>query len=548
MTDIRIDAGTLTASEEDRTVTGLLVPYGEECRSNLGRFSVDSGAFTLPDPSVVGFNVEHAREDSVGRAIALTDTPEGVVATFSVAPGEDGDAALADIKSGRRKHLSAEVAHVVIKAGRAVGGKLFGGALVKTPAFPSATLLAAAVDTPEPVEPVQPDDKDGTTETKTVVNSDGSSTVTTTTTKTETAADGTVTEVKTVSTETIAKPADEQPAPNPEEPHVPTATAPSTLNAAAPKIEDAPASSVFAAIQAAVSHRASSEQETLLAALSDIKTSGTGALPVDGVLQPAWLGEVWSNRAYERKFWSLVKNGPLTNQAEKGWKLDQGTALVQPYAGNKANVPSGTGSTSLVDSVFQRWAVAVDIAREFYDIPGNQEIIEAFVRGIFNSYAKVTDQWALQQFVAAAGTQVDADTYPTQYNKSIGKVLQVLDLINDSDVDATGIVVAPDVFKELMYTPKDLIPEYISLSFGTKGEGTGDGVTIQRDKFGALAAGQVLGVAHEAAHLNELGGGSPLTVDAIDIARGGIDKAAHGYTQYMTEYPDGLVLIGNKAS
>lgn len=547
MTDIRIDAGTLTASEEDRTVTGLLVPYGEECRSNLGRFSVDTGAFTLPDPSVVGFNVEHAREDSVGRAIALAETPEGVVATFSVAPGADGDAALADIKSGRRKHLSAEVAHVVIKAGRAVGGKLFGGALVKTPAFPSATLLAAAVDTPEPVEPVSPDDKDGTTETKTVINADGSSTVTTTTTKTETAADGTVTEIKTVSTETIAKPADEPPA-KPEEPNVPTATAPSTLTAAAPKIEDTAASTVFEAIQAVKSHRSSNEQQTLLAALSDIKTSGSGALPVDGVIQPAWLGEVWADKTYERKFWGLVKNGPLTNQDEKGWKLDQGTAIVQPYAGNKANVPTGTASTSLVGSIFQRWAVAEDIAREFYDIPGNREIIEAFVRGMFNSYAKVTDKWALQQFLAAAGTQVDADTFPTQYNKSIGKVLQVLDIINDSDVDATGIVVAPDVFKELMYTPKDLIPEYISLSFGTKGEGTGDGVKIQRDKFQVLGSGQVLGVAHEAAHVNELGGGSPLTVDAIDIARGGIDKGVHGYTQYMTEYPDGLVLIGDKAA
>ncbi|TDW50993.1 hypothetical protein EDF52_10281 [Curtobacterium sp. PhB42] len=548
MTEIVIDAGTLVASEEERTVTGLLVPYGEDCRSNLGRFSVEPGAFKIPDPSVVGFNVEHAREDSVGRATALRDTPEGVVATFSVAPGEDGDAALADIRSGRRKHLSAEVANVVIKAGKAVGGRLFGGALVQTPAFPSATLLAAAADTE--VEPVQPDDPKAETETKTVTNADGSQTVTVTSTLTETAADGTTTVTKSVTTETIAKP-EEQPAPEDqpkEEAIVPTATAPSTLQASAPKVEETGARSVFDAIRNARVGRASTDQETLLAALSDIKTSGTGALPADGVIQPAWLGEIWSARAYERKFWTLVKNGPLTNQAEKGFTVDQGTALVQKYSGNKAQVPSGTGSTSIVDSVFQRWAVAVDIAREFYDIPGNQEVIEAFVKGFFNSYAKETDRWALEQFLTAAGTQVDADTFPTTYNTSIGKVLQVLDVINDSDTDATSIVVARDVFKELMYTPKDLIPEYISLSFGTKGEGTGDGVTILRDKFDVLGEGQVLGLASEAAHLNELAGGSPLTVDALDIARGGIDKGVHGYTQFMAEYPDGIVLVGDKAS
>lgn len=195
----------------------------------------------------------------------------------------------------------------------------------------------------------------------------------------------------------------------------------------------------------------------------------------------------------------------------------------------------------------QRWATAVDIAREFFDIPGNNEVIEAFVKRMFNSYARVTDRWALQQIVAGAGAQVNADTYPTGYSDALGKLIQAVDIVDDSDVDTSFVVVAPDVYTALRYTPKDQIPEFVTFSAGRQ-SGTADGIQVLRDKFGVLAAGQVLAGGHDAAHLNELGGGSPLTIDALDLARGGVDKAVHGYSQYLTEYADGLALVGTKAA
>lgn len=560
-----VESGDFAVDAEARTVRGLLLPWEEESRlsaSGMPPITFPRGSVPVPtDVSIISANRNHNRYDPVGRATAIEDTDRGLVATFSIARTAEGDAFLAEHKAGTLRKLSAEIAEIVRDGARAVQGRLTGGAFVAEGAFASAALFAVGpvtedtqkeapvAEIPEAVEPVQPDDKAATTETKTVVNPDGSSTITTTTTKVETAADGTTTEVKTVTTETVEKPAEEVEAPTTTEPEEKPVGIPATSNFAVKTTPaDAPAESVFAAMSAASRGRADNAQNEMLAGLADIKTSGTGALPAAGVVQPAWLGEVWSDKAYERKFWSLVQNGNLTNQDEKGFVLDQGTALVQKYNGNKAAVPTGTGSTSLVSSEFQRWAVAVDIAREFYDIPGNNEVIEAFVRGIFNSYAKVTDEWALQKFYAAAGAQVDADTYPAGYSAGIGKVLQALDAINDSDVDATSVVVAPDVFKELMYTPKDLIPEFINLAFGTHGEGNADGgVTVIRDKFDVLGSGQVLGVSHDAAHLNELPGGSPLTVDAIDIVNGGIDKGVHGYTQYMTEYSDGFILLGDKA-
>ena len=75
MTDVRIMAGTLTANREDRTVVGMLLPYGEEGRTNLGRFQVPEDRVAIPgDPIVVGLNIEHDREQPVGRASTLTST------------------------------------------------------------------------------------------------------------------------------------------------------------------------------------------------------------------------------------------------------------------------------------------------------------------------------------------------------------------------------------------------------------------------------------------------------------------------------------------
>jgi hypothetical protein len=52
----------------------------------------------------------------------------------------------------------------------------------------------------------------------------------------------------------------------------------------------------------------------------------------------------------------------------------------------------------------------------------------------------------------------------------------------------------------------------------------------------------VLGV-RKAARFRELGGGSPIRVEALDVARAGIDSAVYGYTAtYMTR-PGGIISV-----
>ncbi|MCS5513999.1 hypothetical protein NY537_14745 [Curtobacterium flaccumfaciens pv. betae] len=552
MADIIIDAGTLTANETERTVTGLLVPYGEECRSNLGRFSVDAGAFSLPDPSVVGFNVEHQREDVIGRATDVRETPEGVVATFSVAPGEDGDAALADIKSGRRKSLSAEVANVVIKAGKAVGGRLFGGALVAQPAFPSATLLAAAVDTPEPVEPVQPDDKDGVTETKTVVNADGSSTVTTTTTKTETDADGTVTEVKTVSTETVAKPVEETTEPTQEE-ETPVGV-PNTLQASAKNKSGAPTKigkTAFFSLLAAhdrgevqgqdMQSLATMAKATGLFALNDVKYDGTGGITT-GIQLPEWIGEVWDGNDYAQKYVPLFSHADLTSLSFQGFQWE-----VKPqggdWAGNKSAVPSNTPKFKVVKADAQRYAMAHDIARELQDLRvfGDTNFFEMYFQAGVEDYKK----WADNKVITALQASADSLVADNPAGEDIGPAMSALvdgaSALIARNVTPTFALVGADYFKQIGKTTNHDTLGYLSASLGLRNEdGSLDGFSLVPSND--IAGTDVYVGAGQAITVRELPG-SPLRADALDIARGGIDHGLFGYLGVQVNKPDALLHV-----
>lgn len=142
------DAGQLViASEDDRVVTGLLLPYGVEGHTNIGGFTVDAGMIQLPtDPEVVTLNVEHDREQPVGRAVSIEERADGVYASYRIAKTPEGDAALEGIRSGKRKSLSMEAKGVRVHDGKAIAGRIFASALVERPAFTGATVIASYAD------------------------------------------------------------------------------------------------------------------------------------------------------------------------------------------------------------------------------------------------------------------------------------------------------------------------------------------------------------------------------------------------------------------
>jgi len=569
MTIVQIDAGTLTANREDRIVTGLLLPYGEECASNLGKFTFAQGTVDIPtDLRGMSFNVEHAREDVIGNPVSLTDTSAGIVASFSVARTPAGDKALDDIAKGIRKHLSAEVAGVKIAAGIATAGRLFAAALVKTPAFPSATLLAAAADTEEEVidpdaDPDEPDPAAPTTTTATTtekfideagVERERKTTVSTT-------IDGDTTTIKT--TEVITDPTIEEPETQ-EDPAVTAATAPKTLTAtkAVTKTEDRPLDlrTIYASILAAKSGQMTTEASTMFAALADIKISGTGSLPVGGgAIRENWVGQVWQGKTYERQYINLSKLGTeITASGKKGYRMHRGTVgtpkdiLGGDWAGNKVEVPTGSGFTEGLSSTLARFAFAADIAREFYDLPGGTEIVEAFIRLIVEDYAVWSDTKALTATIATAGAAVAPKVYPAQYSGALGQLIQGILAVKKAKDTPTYAIVNETAYEELILTPKDLVPEFVNFAFSTEGTGTADGVvsvvSAEDAAFTTLEPGTsgVLVGAKNAIEFDELGS-TPLQIDALELAKGGIDRALHGYLQTFVVRAQSIVLVGETA-
>lgn len=582
MDSVIIDAGTLEFSEADLTATGLLIPFGVECRSNIGQFTYEPGVLDLPtDLTGMALNVEHKREDVVGGFQRVWQAEQGVMATFKYRDTPAGRAAFQDGKDGKRQHLSAEVANVRIRAGKALpGGTLFAAAQVERPAFAGATLLAAE-DTPDDGQPAKTEsryvteytDPDGATwrrveatQTETVETDSGTeTTVTTTVTETTDATPAEEdTEGETTLTATAVDPA-------------PTVTVPATLLASAPKgkakdmkPEEIDLGTIFASIAAIKNQDAGAIEDarTLLAALADIKYEAAGGLTTagSGILQPAWVGKLWQGRRYQRKWLDLCTHlyGGIQLGGRKGFTIAAGAELVQPWAGNKADIPSGGATTATKGSTRRQYGWGADIAREWFDLDGGADVIEELFKLVADSYARVTDKDALTDIFAAASrtsTALDRLVAPgglpagtpanSQYYPAAQMLIQAIEAVNDADDTPSFAVVNPVAWAQLVYTPKDLLPEFVSLSVGVgTGEATVGGVKVvkapQSFFAGTTAANpQVLAGAKGAIEFREQGQ-TPIQIDALDIARGGVDRAVVGYMETFVVRPESLVLIGTK--
>lgn len=521
MTEALIEAGTLTANLDGRSVTGLLLPYGEVGNTNLGKFSIDKGAIAIPrDPAVVGGNLDHHREQPVARATALTDTDAGIVATFAIADTDEGDQLLLDIESGARSKLSAEVRNIVIRAGKAVSGVLFGGAFVAKGAFPSAALMAEDV---------------GETETPEQLVA-----------RLEAELAAAIAAIPATETApAVAETTPAQPAPNKEE-DVPQATVPTTLVAADPS---APAGTSLAAVAHAlamftargdrsaidaIAEADLPQGETGMFALNDIKLTTGGSVGVN-IQQPQWIGELWRGRSYERRIIPLIDHDDLTSFTVKGFRW-----LVEPtmatWAGDKAAVPTNTPTTEPYSLTAARWAGGHDIAREYrdFDVP---EFWAAYFKAMTDSYAKLTDDAALVALIAGA-TAVTAGAVPAGVNAGLVTLVDGALAVLPTGTPSFAVV-APDVFRSIMLTKENDKLAFLNTALGLE-EGKIESFRVVPHT--GIAAGKALVGVKAAATEYELPG-SPIRTEALDQIKGGIDEALFGYSATGINRPAGLALV-----
>lgn len=545
MANVQIEAGSFYANAEDRVVSGLLLPYGEQGKTNLGRFSVAPGAVTIPaDPEVVTLNVQHDREEPIGRATELSETAAGIVGTFKIANTPEGDTVLAEIAAGTRSKLSAEVKNVVIRAGKAVGGVLFGAAVVEEGAFPSAALLAEiAADTLEAeILNIEEDVEGDNIKIEVATVDEIPEMVIVNTTDPET---GEVTQ-----TEFVPDTQEDTPTDTPIEGDTPmgAATAPETLQAhkAAPANESlnsvmnqlaSAAKTGSRSLFAEIMKRDDAKAVTsLFAALTDVEFDSVGSVGIN-TAQPQWLGELWTGRTYERKFIPLIASGQLTALTIQAWRWATKPSVAE-WTGNKTAVPSPANSTESFEVTGKRYAAAYDFAREFRDF-GRTDIIESALRGMVESYAKVTDLATLDALVAGA-TDVVAGAATTQV--AWNRIMDGVEAVLPAAVP-TFAVVAQDLYRELVMTTSNDSLAYLNASLGLE-SGTAAGFSIIPSA--TLADGNVLVGAREAATSFELGG-SPIRAEATDMVLGGYDIGIFGYHAAAVTNADALALVAPAA-
>jgi hypothetical protein len=544
MTHVQIEAGTLLASVDERTISGLLLPYGEVGNTNLGRFTVAASTVAIPaDVSVVSLNTDHSRESPVGRASSITETPEGLMASFTVAKTPEGDAALIDPK---RRKLSVEVSDIVLRAGALVSGRLFGSALVEKGAWPSATLLAADVGTPPETPPAgAPSPAEGPKTTiakssETFTDEDGLERIRETTITT--VVDGDTTTITT--TEIITDP-------TPDTAGDQTVTLPNTLTASKTSTGPAPLSKtqVFATLHAIHQGTADAAQISLLeansgpasrnlfAALADVKFDGTGGLnPV--MTQPQWIGELWDGVAYEQQVAPLFGHGDLTSKTINGFRWTT-KPTGGTWTGNKTAIPSGTVTAVPYTTTAQNFAGGHDIAREHRDFntPG---FFESYYAAMAESYAQWVDETVvLADILAAATTSMADDPAGLSIGAGLSAIIDGASEVITAKALPSFALVAPALWKQIMKTPSQNTLGYLSAALGLK-DGQLAQFTIRPSSL--IAAGSVLVGAREAATVYELPG-TPIRVEAPDMVKGGLDTGVFGYAGTVVHKATALQLM-----
>lgn len=521
-TSIKAAGRLLTASTEDRVLEYLLLPYGEPGRTNVGRVTASAGCIKVPEQIVA--NLEHDATRPVARSTRLEETDAGIVAAFRIAPTQAGNDLLVEAAEGLRTGISVEIDDTVIRDGQIVAGALTGAGFVTTPAFPSAQLVAAdagelpdyLADTESSSESVEEVVIDGVT----YVRKTTSQYKTETTPKdaTDDAADNDTTEENPVNASV-------------------TASAPAGLHRVTPETAGKQPSvhDVAKLIASAVEH----QNPQLLAALSDIKYDGTGGL-TQNITQPAWIGELWSGKSYQRKIVPLFGQAALTGMKIAGWRWATKPG-VDAWAGNKAAVPSGTVSTEPYEVAAKRLAGAHDIAREFrdFDVPG---FWEGYFKAMTESYARKTDEGVLADVLASA-TAVTSGTVPAGAPAGLVKIID--GALSFVDVASPSFaLVAPDVWREVLLTPTDKTLEYLSSSLGIE-DGSLAGFRII--PAAGLGAGSVLVGARDAATVYELPG-SPIRVEGLDLVKGGVDVGLFGYYGTVIHDARALALVDAPAA
>lgn len=464
---------TASTSTDDRTISGLVVPYNTISAHTSYPYPVRiaAGAIdTTRAPARVKLLIDHDRAQPVGVGASLDDNTDGLSATFTVPETTAGTQALLEARSGLRDGLSVGIA---VTAGRwdveddtdiytVTAATLNEVSLCALPAFDDARVTATREEhSTMPEAPTTPP--------------------------------------AAALTEAPAAP--------------PVAQAPPILAGAHHGITGLEAAARTVATLIADGAPASA----INAALSDVVPADDAGA---GFLRPNWIGELWTARRTDRPWIDSIDSKPLgTGTKVYGWRWVT-RPQVADYAGNKTEIPSNAVSTEPVEAPVQRTAGGWDVDRIYVDL-ADEGMIRALLEAALEDYVVKTDAKVRAALVAAATTITGAAGLPG--------ALSALGSAAAGIGSGIGFVaLASDVWAGLTTLTKDEVPWWMgsgdSINLGTT-SGTVGNMRIFTDP--QLSAGQVVAGDKRAGTWYEKT--PPVRVQAVDLPRGGVDLAVFGY-------------------
>ena len=421
--------------------------------------------------------VDHDHSQPIGYMTAL----EGTAATFHVPPGAAGDAALADAQTGRRDGLS-------------IGCRVLDGSY------------------------------DETTETYTVTSAE---LFEVSLCAIPAFADA---QIETVAAAMTTTPKGHAMNVTPKQPEVQAAAFPQPP-ARVEAVTDRAMSltEVTEHVAAAIS---TGHPGQITAALADVVPAddkGTGWIGRED-----WLGELWAATRTGRPH--IDAFGPtkqLNSMKLRGWRWATRPKPAK-YDGNKTEVPTNKVATKAIEATAHRWAGGWDIDRIFIDLadPG---FLAAFWQAAMLEYQRDSDTDVLTDLLKAA----------TPGAKSAG----VLEAITSSAAairkiggSMSHLFISDDLFAAYADLRSDEVPFWLARATGTAGVSLSDGkadvadLTVLADPD--LPTGTVLAADRRAATVYEK---APIQVQALDIARGGIDLGFFSYGGVLVHDPRALI-------
>ena len=147
----------ITCNAEERTITGKIVPFGNEIgHTSAGKVVFEKGSIEIPTSPKPKLLLEHDPKKPLGRMVSYEETDEGIFATFRVSNTTRGSDALIEASEQLRSGLSVGVEVVDSKRDgnvlRVLASKMYETSLVQAAAFKSAEVLNVAASEDEVVE------------------------------------------------------------------------------------------------------------------------------------------------------------------------------------------------------------------------------------------------------------------------------------------------------------------------------------------------------------------------------------------------------------